>query len=507
MATDPVNGPLATPRLGTATDNARQSLDPGAARLRQQGGAPPQGNPAGTNPPQPHPLSGPAVRLAAELLRLDPGLILEALTGGPDEAGRPTVITNAGMFAVTDDGVALPPPGAPLSLEVIGSGELLSVLLRGAAARGLSGRFDLQFLGNAPPPGEAMADRTLYRAVQMSGDGATRASLAVHIGTAGGAEGKVLPAMVTARRPLPDGTVSLTLRAADGSTVTIADAPPAIATGTRLLLEVVDRRPMAAAGPAAASAQSPGVPTIATAPTVVREFAAGRDAVTTLAPLLAEKDAALPALARLVPGLAQEGGQGLSVALLGAALKFRDFRRLIGPERETRVLSRAGPAPLLRAGAALTEFARAATAEDAPGGWRVVPLPFFDGREIVPITLFVHRQPAPEGEEAPAGGDEADRRQAKGGRSRFVVRVELSRLGPLMIDGFAQEGRIDTLLRSRIPLDESLRHELTGRYGAVLGLSGLAGTLTFQVEDNPLGNIDIGSDPNAPKGGGISIEA
>ncbi|MCF4165901.1 hypothetical protein L2U69_09625 [Zavarzinia compransoris] len=505
MATDPVNGPLATPRLGTATDNARQSLDPGAARLRQQGGAPNQGDP-GAAPPQPHPLSGPAVRLAAELLRLDPGLILEALTGGPDEAGRPTVITNAGMFAVTDDGVALPPPGAPLSLEVIGSGELLSVMLRGAAARGLSGRFDLQFLGNAPPTGEAMADRTLYRAVQMSADGATRASLAVHVGTAGGAEGKVLPALVTARRPLPDGTVSLTLRAADGSAVTIADAPPAIATGTRLLLEVVDRRPMAAAGPAA-TAKSPGVPTVASAPTVVQEFVAGRDAVTTLAPLLAERDAVLPALARLVPGLAQEGGQGLSVALLGAALKFRDFRRFIGPERETRVLSRAGPAPLLRAGAALTEFAKAATAEDTPGGWRVVPLPFFDGREIVPVTLFVHRQASSDSEEAPAGGDETQRGSSKGGRSRFVVRVELSRLGPLMIDGFAQEGRIDTLLRSRTALDEGLRDELTGRYGAVLGLSGLAGTLTFQVEDNPLGNIDFGSDADARKGGGISIEA
>ena len=192
-------------------------------------------------------------------------------------------------------------------------------------------------------------------------------------------------------------------------------------------------------------------------------------------------------------------------ALLGAALKFKDFRRLIGPEREARVLARGGPGPLLRAGAAFTEFARAAT-EDAPSGWRAVPLPFFDGREITPIVLFVSRQPAPE-DQTSGEEENARRRAGGGGRSRFVVQVELSQFGPLQIDGFAQTERIDTLLRSRRALAPDLRQLLVERYTAVLAASGLAGTLGFQVEDNPLGMLEFGSERQRPSGGGISIEA
>ncbi|MDD3444292.1 MAG: hypothetical protein PHS60_02705, partial [Zavarzinia sp.] len=374
---DPISGPLAAPRLGTATDNARQSTDTGLARQGTEGGSPQQ--PA---PPAPtvssSGLAAPAVRLAAELLRLDPGLVLEALMGGPDEAGRPTIVTNAGLFAVTGENPSLPPPGAPLSVEVIRSGELLSVLLRGASARGAVRAFDLQYLGSAPPPegGEPTAPRSLFQAVQVMAEGGRQFSLAVHLGGARVSE-NALPVTVTARQPQPDGTITLTLRAADGSRVTIADAPPAIATGTRLLLEVVSRQPVAA-GTRPAVVQT-SQPTLAGAPPVIQEFAAGRDAVSALAPLLAAAGDDVPALARVLPGLAQEEGQALPVALLGAALKFKDFRRLIGPEREARVLARGGPGPLLRAGAAFTEFARAAK-EDAPSGWRAVPLPFFDGR-------------------------------------------------------------------------------------------------------------------------------
>lgn len=505
MAADPISGPLASPRLGPSTENARQQLP--------QGGSGQQGQPGATRttatgpPAAPAPLApSPSVLVAAELLRLDPGQMLEALVGGPDTAGRPTLVTSAGLFAVTNPRAALPPPGTPLSIEVIGSGELLSVLLRGGPARSVTRTFDLQFLGaaDAPAPETEAVSRPLLQAIQVAADGQRRMSLTLRLGIAGPAGPDVLAATVTARRPQPDGTVTLTLTGADGSTISLEDAPAGIAPGTRLLLDVVGRRPLGVTPERIASTPA-ALPSLAGAPAAIRQFTTGRMAIAATEALLIQR-AQRPdlSLASLLPGLAQEGGQTLAVALLGAALRFKDFRRLIGPEREKH-LAAEGPAPLLRASAEFADLGRA-TAEPSAQGWRAVPLPFFDGRDIVPITLHVYRQPPPEDQQS-SGGEQSARKGRGGGSTRFLVEVNLSQLGALQIDGFAQPGRIDTILRSRSALDLDLRQSLIARYQAVLADAGLAGTLGFQTHDNPLGPIGIGTEQRPTAGGQLSITA
>lgn len=505
MAADPVSGPLASPRLGPSTENARQQLPQGGSGQQGQAGLPR----TATGPPAvPVPLAAsPSVLVAAELLRLDPGQVLEALVGGPDAAGRPTLVTSAGLFAVTNLRAALPPPGTPLSIEVIGSGELLSVLLRGGPARSVTRAFDLQFLGaaDAPAPESDAISRPLLQAIQVAADGQRRMSLTLRLGIAGPAGPDVLAATVTARRPQADGTVTLTLTGADGSTISLEDAPAGIAPGTRLLLDVVGRRPLGATAERAASAPA-ALPSLAGAPAAIRQFAIGRMAIAATEALLVQS-AQRPdlSLAPLLPGLAQEGSQTLAVALLGAALRFKDFRRLIGPDRE-KPLAAEGPAPLLRASAEFADLGRA-TAETSAQGWRPVPLPFFDGREIVPITLYVHRQPPPEEQQQQPADDQSGRKGRGGGNTRFLVEVTLSQLGALQIDGFAQPGRIDTILRSRSTLALDLRQSLMTRYQAVLAEAGLAGTLGFQTQDNPLGPIGIGTEQRPSAGGQLSITA
>lgn len=508
MAADPVSGPLASPRLGPSTENARQQLPQGGSGQQGQPGTARTG---ATGPPAAAaPLAAsPSVLVAAELLRLDPGQVLEALVGGPDAAGRPTLVTSAGLFAVTNPRAALPPPGTPLAVEVIGSGELLSVLLRGGPARSVTRAFDLQFLGaaDAPAPEAEAISRPLLQAIQVAADGQRRMSLTLRLGIAGPAGPDVLAATVTARRPQPDGTVTLTLTGADGSTISLEDAPAGIAPGTRLLLDVVGRRPLGSGAdrPTAAPAAPAALPSLAGAPAAIRQFATGRMAIAATEALLTQA-AQRPdlSLAPLLPGLAQEGSQTLAVALLGAALRFKDFRRLIGPERE-KPLAAEGPAPLLRASAEFADLGRA-TAETSAQGWRAVPLPFFDGRDIVPITLYVHRQPPPEEQQQPAA-DQSGRKGRGGGNTRFMVEVTLSQLGALQIDGFAQPGRIDTILRSRSALALDLRQNLIARYQTVLADAGLAGTLGFQTQDNPLGPIGIGTEQRPTAGGQLSITA
>lgn len=498
--TIPITGPTAPIAIGLGTSDDRAAAEArGRAGGEASGGA--QAGPQ-TGQQAPAGAPAPAIRIAAELLRLAAGSLLQAVVGGPDEQGRPTLVTSAGLFT-PETPIRLPPPGTPVSLVVGDSGELLSAVLRGQGRGQPDQPVELRFLGGPAPPAEEGASRPLFQALQTAADGGRQAMLALRLGVATNPAALVLAATVTGRRLLPDGSVSLSLAAADGSMVTIEDAPPGLGTGARLMLEIASRRPLVPGAEARPAA--PSLPSLASAPPAIRDFALGRAAITELAPLLpgADNGAGTAALGRLLPGLLQGDDQSLATLLLSATLRFRDLKRLLGEEDSASIEARKGPGPLLRAGAEFGDLARAAT-EPAANGWRSVPLPFFDGRDIIPVVIFVHRHETPP-EDA---GDEShpDGKPARGG-TRFIVDLSPSEFGPLQIDGFAQGGRVDTVLRSRRAMPADLRDGLMTRYGALLAASGLAGTLAFQTQDGPLASPHLGPAAGPKRGGGISITA
>lgn len=503
--TIPITGPTAPIAIGLGTSDDRAAAEARGRAGGEAGGGAQAGPQTGQQAPPP--ASTPAIRIAAELLRLAAGSLLQAVVGGPDEQGRPTLVTSAGLFT-PETPIRLPPPGTPVSLVVGDSGELLSAVLRGEGRGQPDQPVELRFLGGPAPPAEEGASRPLFQALQTAADGGRQAMLALRLGVATNTAAPllaaaVLAATVTGRRLLPDGSVSLSLAAADGSTVTIEDAPPGLGTGARLMLEIASRRPLVSGAENRPAA--PSLPSLASAPPAIRDFALGRAAITELAPLLpgADDGAGTAALGRLLPGLLQGGDQSLATLLLSATLRFRDLKRLIGEEDSASIEARKGPGPLLRAGAEFGELARAA-AEPAANGWRSVPLPFFDGRDIIPVVIFVHRHETP-----PEGaGDESgpDGKPARGG-TRFIVDLSPSEFGPLQIDGFAQGARVDTVLRSRRAMPADLRDGLMSRYGALLAASGLAGTLAFQLQDGPLASPHLGPAAGPKRGGGISITA
>ncbi|PWR18391.1 hypothetical protein [Zavarzinia aquatilis] len=502
--TGPITGPAAPYAVGLGIGTGDERA---AAEARARGGGetagrqtPGDGAATGQNA-APGETAAPALRIAAELLRLARGSLLQAIVGGPDEQGRPTLVTSAGLFT-PETPLRLPPPGTPVTLEVGESAELLSAILRAPARGQPDQKVELRFLGGPAPAPEDGTSRPLYQALQTAADGSRQAMLALRLGVASNPAALVLAATVTGRRQMPDGSVSLTLSAADGSTVTIDDAPPGLGTGARLMLEIAGRRPLAPG--AEERPQATPLPSLASAPAAIRQFAAGRTAIAGIAPLMGGEDGTAAALGRLLPGLMQGGDQTLATLLLSAALRFRDLKRLVGEEEVGRIESRDGPGPLLRAGAEFGELARAA-AEPAANGWRSVPLPFFDGRDIIPLVVFVQRH-APPPETVEEDTQQTDRK-TRGGATRFIVELSPSELGPLQIDGFAQGGRVDTVLRSRRPMPADLREGLTARYGAVLAASGLAGTIGFQVQEGPLGTPHLGSPAGPARRGGISITA
>jgi hypothetical protein len=116
--------------------------------------------------------------------------------------------------------------------------------------------------------------------------------------------------------------------------------------------------------------------------------------------------------------------------------------------------------------------------------WQPILVPLYDGEQLRQLRLFVRRNP----------GDDDD---ADGG-TRFVVDVELSRLGELQLDGLLHERRFDLILRSHAPMTNDARADIATIFSDGLAASGLIGTLRFQVAKPfpvaPLDEIFAGPD-------------
>lgn len=419
-------------------------------------------------------------------MRLTAGTVLDGLMGPPDAQGRPTINTSPGLFALLTRGLGDLPSGTPVVLTVQDSADTLSVTIR-STAMPAPRPAELLFLGATPQPPAPAITRQVFAGTLHPATGQPAQSLTLHLLS----DRSGLPATVTARMAQADGTMQLRLTTAQG-TVILPDAPASLAVGDQLSLDILARTPIRPMAPAPAP-----LPSLAGAPPVVVQLASGRTALNDLERLL---PGGAQGLAPLLPGFGQKEGQAAAVALFAAALKGRDFKGWLGDERRTQVEREAGPAPLLRAGAEFTEMARAA-AEATAQGWRPVPMPFFDGRQVVPVMIFIRPPENPVTDED--GGTEARPRRSG---ARFMVDVTLSELGPLQIDGFLQDGRLDTVLRTRRQLDADFRQALEARYRAVVEEMGMAGSLNFQLRDPGPGNLVIGPPPQTPPGQ-ISVTA
>ena len=110
---------------------------------------------------------------------------------------------------------------------------------------------------------------------------------------------------------------------------------------------------------------------------------------------------------------------------------------------------------------------RQQASESARGDWRIFTLPVLDEAAVQPIRLYV-RNP----------------RDGKGGEqsqqgSRFVLDLDLSRLGPLQLDGLVRGSKFDLLLRSHEPLDPAMKAEIGTLFHNALEGSGLSGDVAF----------------------------
>jgi hypothetical protein len=104
--------------------------------------------------------------------------------------------------------------------------------------------------------------------------------------------------------------------------------------------------------------------------------------------------------------------------------------------------------------------------DPATGEWRVHVLPLLAGTMVQPLRLYLRRR-------GTAPQDQA------GDGSRFVIEAELSRLGPMQLDGLVRGQRLDLVLRSHIPLAVEMREETTAIFRQATSAAGLHGDLVF----------------------------
>jgi hypothetical protein len=183
------------------------------------------------------------------------------------------------------------------------------------------------------------------------------------------------------------------------------------------------------------------------------------------------------AAARLLQAI-PDGGSRSAVAMMAFAHAMRtgDPRAWPG-DAALRGLERAGPRGAQLAAQISGEVQEmAARAADTGGEWRTLPVPWTADGKIDRIALITRRE---------SEGDDADDTKGKkrGGGTRFLINLDLSRLGEMQLDGMfrTQDRSFDMMVRTKDPLPPTVIRDLPGIFAASNAAMGLKGTLSFQV--------------------------
>ncbi len=159
-----------------------------------------------------------------------------------------------------------------------------------------------------------------------------------------------------------------------------------------------------------------------------------------------------------------------SLLFLLQALKAGDIDTFVDQAVESRSHSKDKDALARAVRDVLTQPDRPAL-DPIVGRWHEWHVPLHAGGVFHTMALYVRDEKREETEALSP---------LKEKRTRFVVAIDLSRLGPMQLDGLAQGKRLDLIVRSEAPLDKTLQNSLTQTWGDTLETLGMQGVLRFQ---------------------------
>ncbi|MGE4062766.1 MAG: hypothetical protein AB7E79_05310 [Rhodospirillaceae bacterium] len=198
-----------------------------------------------------------------------------------------------------------------------------------------------------------------------------------------------------------------------------------------------------------------------------------------------------PIAAQQLSQVIPDGGPRTAAAVISfvQAMRSGDARQWPG-DVTLRALERASPRGAHLAATLSGEVAElSARARETGAEWRALPVPWNAGGQIERVTLVTRREGESESETA---------KGKKAAGERFLIEVNLSRLGPMQLDGmFKKESRsFDLVMRTKAALPEQMRKDLLGLFADANGAMGLKGGLTFQVTKKFADPLGAGNSPD-----------
>lgn len=403
-----------------------------------------------------------------------------ATSPAPGAPGNPPAISQAlsqaGAATGQGQAPATPAPGAQVK-----TGQAAAGVNRGGPGGGAGkGQATAQGTQASPTQGApaAQAGTGGLFSVRITAFQAMTAGAA-----AGSAGAGALPAPPAGGILAPGGTLSgiaTGATSATGHPIVLTHAGPLVLAtrtplppGSTVTFEVLSQTPSPAGTTEAPSTHGIRPQTIMT-----ERWPALREAVTTL-------NAVNPAAAQqLINAVLPQPGAALgnNILFFLMALSGGDLHGWFG-DGPIRALKRAKPELLTRLRDDFRQIERIAR---EPGEWRTTLIPFFNGAEIDPIRLSLRNGAE---DDADDGSD-----NAKG--TRFIIDLDLSRLGRFQLDGLVHHGekRMDLIVRTDDALPRPIENGIRGIFQDAADVTGIKGGISFQAA--PPNFIEVlGSEP------------
>ncbi len=468
-------GPLATPSALPDLFSGRTGAapQPGAVGWKS---AVTMGGPAmaGALSPSPGALAGGPFGMVATVLRPGPagGAPVAAGPSDPRAGAVATGLAAGGALPAALTGLT---PGTQLSVRIAGitppMGQATAAMAAqpsGAAASAPTAAAPLpspSFPVQAMPTGPA-APAIPAAAAATPAAIAPRPAMPVQAETAAPAAVPSSPAPVSAAGPpvpLAGTVLSHTpgggaLLQTPAGLLALPSGPP-LPVGSGVQLDVLPPLP-----PSAGSATPPPPPQ-------GLQDGAGWPTLTATVEALAQADRQMAEqVMRTIP----QSGPRLAAAMsmFAGAVRSGEFKLLAG-DGAVKGLDKAGRRDLAdrlkKDFLALTEEAE--RPRGGGGDWRVIVMPFAHGAEIDPIRLFVRRPCADE-----------DKGGRQGDEQRFILEVEMTRLGRIQFDGLIMRDakRFDLIVRTSQPLGAEMCRDIAGIFAECGQLTGIKGGVSFQ---------------------------
>jgi hypothetical protein len=183
----------------------------------------------------------------------------------------------------------------------------------------------------------------------------------------------------------------------------------------------------------------------------------------------------------------QANSQQLGGALLFflAALQKGNFSQWAGAEFREKLES-LDRVELVKKILGEWQNARFSGTDAAHGEWKGMTVPYLDQDKLQQFRFFVH--------------DQSQNNQKKDGDKewarRFMIEVNLTRLGPIQMEGLVQKRQLDLIVRTDAPLEKPLQKDLFQHFAKAMEEVRYVGTLIFRA--NKIGWVDIKARGKAP---------